>query len=284
MNLPENTTLPFFAYGVFKADQLAFNRIQEFVQTRSDGSVSGRLRERDGLPLLEPRDHGTVKGHLFWFGETTHNDAYQRIIDIEPDRQYQWSVLTVESDEKEFAANVLEGINLLKGSEQLKEPEWNGADDALFTSALQVVEETLEANEKFSSDLKPLFRLQMAYLLLWSSIERYVSLKYHLGDKVSAKVNMLAEEDAFRDAVSALVKRRHKLFRADRPTQHIVLNASNPKKALGYYYQIRSNITHRGKAVMNDHNTVRESLRELLAIFKVVLERAFPFRPSAGYE
>ena len=45
---------------------------------------------------------------------------------------------------------------------------WNGWDDPLFTSALDVVKETLHSQTQFDWDLKPLFRLQMAYLLLWS--------------------------------------------------------------------------------------------------------------------
>ena len=64
---------------------------------------------------------------------------------------------------------------------------WNGRDDPLFTVALDVVSETFNSNEVFDWDLKPLFRLEMAYLLLWTAIERYTSLRYHLGDRANQK-------------------------------------------------------------------------------------------------
>lgn len=171
--------------------------------------------------------------------------------------------------------NVLLGRSPTKGSVESEQAEWDGRSDPLFTSALAVIEETLGSSSGFEWDLKPLFRLQMAYLLLWSSIERYVSLRYHLGDKVTEKVNSLAEEAAFAHALQENVKNGRTIFRADRPGEKIVLDPSNPRKSLGYYYQIRSNITHRGKGVVRDHEILKDSLSELLSIFKYVLKEAF---------
>ena len=106
---------------------------------------------------------------------------------MEPDRHYRWHQAPVEGT----PANVLVGRSPEKGSVPCEDGEWNGWDDPLFTAALNVVEETLRS-QTFDWNLKPLFRLQMAYLLLWSSIERYVSLRYHLGDRVTEKVGQLA--------------------------------------------------------------------------------------------
>ena len=53
------------------------------------------------------------------------------------------------------------------------------------------------------------------------------------------------------------------------------LDPSNPKESLKYYYQVRSNITHRGKAATRDFATLRDSLTELHAIFRCVLDAAF---------
>ena len=154
-----------------------------------------------------------------------------------------------------------------------EDDEWNGWNDPLFTAALDVVEETLTSND-FQWDLKPLFRLQMAYLLLWSSIERYVSLRYHLGDKVMEKVSQLACEPAFAAGLLQHVKEHREVYRADRPDQREVLDPQSPEKALAYYYQVRSNMTHRGKGVVRDHERVMKSLTELLPIFREVLKAA----------
>ena len=114
----------------------------------------------------------------------------------------------------------------------------------------------------------------MAYLLLWSAFERYVSLRYHLGNKVIEKVNKLADEHAFSSGLLKHVAQRREVYRADRPDQKALLDPQRPRKALEYYYQIRSNIVHRGKAVVRDHDRVLNSLTELLLIFRDVLKAA----------
>jgi hypothetical protein len=156
---------------------------------------------------------------------------------------------------------------------QYEEDEWNGWNDPLFTAALDVVEETLKSQD-FDWNLKPLFRLQMAYLLLWSSIERYVSLRYHLGDKVAKKVGLLATEPAFGEGFRRYVKGRREVYRADRPGEREVLDQQSPDNAVRYYYQVRSNITHRGKGVVRDYELLKNSLGELLPIFREVLKAA----------
>ena len=51
-------------------------------------------------------------------------------------------------------------------------------------------------------------------------------------------------------------------------------------KSVAYYYQVRSNITHRGKGAVRDYDMLRDSLTELLPIFREVLEAA---ERDAGY-
>src|SRR5690606_21531981 len=136
---------------------------------------------------------------------------------------------------------------------------WDGRNDPLFTTALQVVQETLETNADFDWNLKPMFRLQMAYLLLWSSIERYASLRYHLGDRAVDKVMQVADGTEVAQRMKQRVSRKHRVQRAGQPRDHYELNPNEARKSLSYYYQIRSSITHRGKGVVRDHETVRDS-------------------------
>ena len=272
MEVPANVDLPFFAYGAFRPGELAFHRLKPFVIEARPAVVVGQLRIRDGLPIVDPTGSEEVPGILLRFRQGTAESAYRAIVELEPDKQYVWGETVVSS----LSANVLWGRWPKKGSivPHPDEP-WNGQRDPLFTSALEVVQETLEQNERFEWDLKPLFRLQMAYLLLWSAIERYLSLRYHLGDAVWQKVKRLAEEPAFAEGVRAAVQRPREVFRADNPEERVRLAPEDPAGSLEYYYQVRSNITHRGKAAVEDHDRLRDSLRELLAIFGRVLKRAF---------
>lgn len=276
MNLPETTDLPFFAYGIFKPGQLGFFRIKELVKKAiADCWVHGTLLERDGLPIIDKDGSGEVKGNLLFFDEGKSCQAYLRIIEIEPDKHYLWGVTKVNCKEYNNQANLLFGKRPRKGSAPLDAEEWDGTTDLIFTNALEVVKETLEQNRNFELNLMPLFRLQMAYLLLWTIIERYVSIRYHLGDRVSEKVKQLAEEQPFKDALKKFVKEQREIFRAHRPGDRILLNQSNPNKSLEYYYQMRSNIAHRGKSVVRDFDKLLNSLEELYNIFKIVLKEAF---------
>jgi len=58
------------------------------------------------------------------------------------------------------------------------------------------------------------------------------------------KVNQLATEAAFADGLRQHAIARREIYRADRPSEKVVLDPQSPAKALAYYYQIRSNITH----------------------------------------
>lgn len=271
MERPPNINRPFFAYGLFRPGQLAFFQLREFVSKVTDpAQVAGNLLLRDGLPIIDPEEKRcSTKGALLTFRPEQAAEAYDRISKMEPDKHYRWH----EDEVDGVSANVLVGRSPGKGSVPCDDAEWNGWNDPLFTAALDVVEETLKS-QNFDWDLKPLFRLQMAYLLLWSSIERYVSLRYHLADKVMEKVGQLACEQAFVKGLSQHAKERREVYRADRPDQREVLDPKSPQKALAYYYQVRSNITHRGKGVVRDYDLLEKSLAELLPIFRKVLKAA----------
>ena len=120
-----------------------------------------------------------------------------------------------------------------------------------------------------------MFRLQMAYTLLSSANERFAAFKYHLGDRAMEKVNQLASEPAFASGLRELVKEPRVVYRTDDPEKKVCLDPIDPGKSLAYYYQIRSNIVHRGKAAVNDHDTLVHSLGELLELFQRLLQAEF---------
>jgi hypothetical protein len=160
---PVQIGLPFFAYGIFQPGQLGYHRLRELVQeARRACRIRGSLRIRDGLPLIDPDGSGEVAGTILVFKPEGTAEAYKRIGDIEPDKHYRWD----QRDAQGIQVNVLVGRSPKKGSVEADQ-EWDGRSDPLFTSALEVIEESLISNSHFEWDLKPLFRLQMAYLLLW---------------------------------------------------------------------------------------------------------------------
>ena len=274
---PDSPSGSFFAYGIFKPGQLAYRQIEEFV-LEADGTatVEGTLRERDGLPILKAGGDGQVRGALLTFRPDAERDAYAIINDLEPECQYRWEKVQVFTAAGHGKAAALVGRKPDKGSIPLETDEWDGSNDPLFTSALDVIAEVLEANRTFAWDLKPLFRLEMAYLLLWSALERFASFSYHLGSEPWQKVKQLATEPAFAETLRREVRESRRLYRADRAGHDVTLSPTDPAKSVEYYYQVRSNITHRGKGVVRDHEILWNSLSELLAIFRGILDATFP--------
>jgi hypothetical protein len=95
MNLPDDPTLPFFTYGLFRPGQIGYGSIRALVETSEAWwVVQGELLERDGLPLLA---EGTneVQGWLIRFKSESAITAYMTINAIEPDRRYRWDAAEV---------------------------------------------------------------------------------------------------------------------------------------------------------------------------------------------
>jgi hypothetical protein len=262
---------PILRIRSFPTGQLAYFQLRDLVQAAEDPvTARGRLLVRDGLPIINQHEDGEVVGSLLHFKADFVSEAYERIARLEPEKQYFWRETTINA----LRANILHGRSPNKGSVPFEGKMWNGWDDSLFTAALEVVQETIEANGEFKWDLKPLFRLQMAYLLLWSAIERYLSLRYHLGTRATDKVNNLATEQAFAVALRERVSTTREVARADRPQDKEVLDPRAPEASVRYYYQIRSNLVHRGKGIPRDYEMLLNSASELLQIFRYVLVQA----------
>lgn len=285
MNNPDDCGLPFFAYGLFKPGQLGFERIESFVSDcQLHCFVNGTLWLRDGIPLLESGIGDSVGGSLIFFRPEESRTAYGRVSEIEPDDQYRWGTVEVPiqagKQERIQRANALLGRKPQRGSVAFQELDWDGHDDPLFNEGLDVVQETLSNNGVFNDDLKRLFRLQMAYLLLWSAIERYAGLRYHLGDRVMRKVEHIAKETVFVECISKLPDDQTRwVFRGDKPGEKAKFVRDNPDKVLDFYYQVRSNMTHRGKAEYADFYIIRQALSELFPIFRAMLDDAFKPHP-----
>jgi hypothetical protein len=160
---------------------------------------------------------------------------------------------------------------------------YRSRDDPLFTEAMDEISAVLRPalRSRPASEVGQFFQYQMAYLLLWSALERFCSLRYGLGLESMARIHRLAEEPAFSDALKRHVHEERRVFRADRPTEppeH--LRPDDPTGSLDFYHQARSNIVHRGKSVRDDLSLVQQSLAELSAIFRDLLDSVLGERRS----
>lgn len=272
---PADCSLPFFAYGVFKPGQLAYSRIKDYIIGEPKKcSVKHTLYERDGIPFVcEKNTKNETHGYLIYFKENFREKAYDLIRKTESAKFYRWE--TTESDFGDV--NILFGKTPSRSNPSLvKGGKYDGAKDVFFTKAMNLIAKDMK-NYEIESDFENFFKLQRNYLLLWTCIERYTSLKYGENSK-SYNNHKLADEKIFKDSLKHYVKKpieERKIFDSQ-SLDYVRLDPENPIKSIDYYYTMRSNVVHRGKSVSDiDEERLRKSLVELLNIFQCVLKSTF---------
>jgi hypothetical protein len=276
MAIPKNPQLPFFAYGLFKPGQLGFDSLQPHVKTVDDSAlVAGQLFEKDGVPLFADSagfsSAQVVKGALIYFDPANAESAYHAISQIEPDSLYKWES---RRSNGEVEVNILVATSL-KGAIELRENYWDGSNDPVLCCAPDLVRQAMAEAERCAFEsVERLLRLQMAYMLLWTAIERFASLRYHLGADVMPKIKRMGQTPAFTDAVKKYVKERRSIV-STIGRDSTVLSPDKPEKAYSYYYQVRSNTVHRGKAIADDADILEKCITELTSIFEEVRDNAF---------
>ena len=274
LEIPKDTTLPFFAYGIYKPGQLAYSKIKNCVKKHYSHKINYKMLMRDGIPLIMPagnKSHTQTAGYLIYFNEQCSKTAYETISANMNEKLYEWNEIKVG----ENRANVLMGANPKMGSSDFEGRlgDYDGRNDPYFKEAIDVVENELNDENKHWFNINDFFKLQMSYLLLWTAIERYASLKYNC-PKIWQKWKRLSNEDVFKESLKKHVKKQRKVYSSD-DLREYALNPEKPYYSIKYYYTIRCNATHRGKALHTDDYLLRQSLKELLAIFKDILKDTF---------
>lgn len=270
---PRNTDLPFFAYGIFKPGQLAYSKIESCVKNHYEYEIDYEMLMRDGVPLITAQSKGHYKtlGHLIYFNRDCTKKAYESISESTHEKLYEWKEIKVGENK----ANVLMGVNPEMGSSPFEGAigNYKGEKDPYFKEAIKTVENELNDENKHWSNINDFFKLQMSYLLLWTSIERYTSLKYNC-PKIWQKWKKLSNEEIFKESLKRHVKDKRTVYSAE-DLREYTLNPKKPYYSIKYYYTIRCNAAHRGKALNADDHIIRESLKELLGIFKDILNDTF---------
>jgi len=275
LDLPDKLDLPMFVYGALKPDFPAFQAIRGSVETFTIDSVTGELWVRDGLPLLGKSDHGSVQGYLLHWKLGQERTAYSAVCAFEPRKHYEWSEVTLATG---VQANALFIRFPSKGNPQhIDSSSWSLADDPAFGPGLKTVRQVLEEvdrmpGDSFDSNWQRFFRSQMAYLLLWSILERLSALCFGPGQDPMQRIKRLHELPGMEVLVRQNVQRTDKVSDSRNPDTAYRLDCTNAKNCFAYYYQVRSNLSHRGKGVFNEYEKVHSSLRELLAITSLYLE------------
>jgi hypothetical protein len=304
---PLDRSLPLFAYGLLKPDELGYHRIAALVGRVEPALLRGvRLRIRDGLPLLVDDPDGYVEGVLLFPRSGKEEGFYRAVAAFEPARQYeQFTAIEAQSAAPRQLANVLRGRSPTKGSEELDAPWWSSAHDPLLVEGLGVVRHDAErllgngwlpALRRTGAPPTPdlfrrFFQLQAVYLLLWTIAERTAA--FVIGPDVNAteRLRRLERLPAYREAFTAAGVEAGRPITGLRPAaQHPVgLREDGHGSLADYWYTMRCTVAHRGKAAFRDVELValaiiglHDVLRRLLAALSPPIRRAWQASEPEG--
>lgn len=284
---PPDLSLPFFAYGIFKVGEIAWPRIIRFVESYSETSISDhKLVLRDGVPQLFPANGHTVKGHLLLF--TDPQEAFLEIGTSEPRSLYKWLVLRTETGSE---CNALVGRSK-SGFVEIESPTWSSAMDPAFGHGMAYVRATIVETaaqlciskpwDENPDDWRAFFSLQGAYMVLWSIIERFASFRYGADDGAQSrqleeepsqglKIRALEAEECYLEAFSQanVDPSFHVNPVRENKTKTLTRDGKlKPEKSLSTYYQMRSNITHRGKSAWKENQRLLVATIDLFNVFR----------------
>ena len=68
-NLPKNVNLPLFAYGIFRKDHWAFERVSDFVESVTEDFINAEMWSKDGLLIAQiveetGQELNKIEGHI----------------------------------------------------------------------------------------------------------------------------------------------------------------------------------------------------------------------------
>jgi gamma-glutamylcyclotransferase (GGCT)/AIG2-like uncharacterized protein YtfP len=281
--LPPDVSKPLFSYGSLKPGELAHEQIEQYVSSADrDAYIHDYiLRTRDGLPLLI-EGHGRVPGTVLWF--VNERDAYTAVCEYEPRKLYKWGLVTVHG-QVDVAANVLLPKRPERGTDDHElDRGWTSALDPVLGHGLSTVARLAEeANREPWPSLgerwefsEPFFRMQAAFLLAWSVAERYSALTFGPALDPGERIRKLETRASFKEALDkAHLRTGRRVVDSRDPSNRIEID-SDGRGAWDYWYQVRSNMSHRGKGANRDAEIVREALVDIHDVLRLMLRRDVP--------
>ena len=319
---PDDTDLPFFAYGFYKPHQLAYPTIKEFVKGEPKKSkVKASLKQVNGVPVLVEQGYkyDYVEGYLINFKEGYEVEAYEKVGYSRNRGIYKWKEMFIDEEKVNVLVSskpntfessgqwdyyfterkYIKELNIdLESYDWRKDPIFEKPIDYIFlaehlkdTNNLMkpIYKEPVDnidvANNHQTSrrhlDYKYIkfFETQMLYMLLWTSIDRFLTFRY--GETKKNNVIFLSEEESFKTALKKYVKEDDSVFH-NRKTVYSVrdlreyeLNPNKPTCSAMFYYTIRNNVVHSGKVLIMEEMMLSKALEQLARIFNDVVKAAW---------
>lgn len=286
-------SLPFFTYGLFKPGEFSYPIISEFVDESRIKivDIEGSLGLRDGL-LIYNNTPGIkkVSGYCLHFKEGESEMAYEKIEELEPRNHYTCIIVdgmnVLEGKKPERALDSSAQTDSIEEFHGTKVWGWN---DPFFKKGFRLLDTDFhfDGGKLYPHWVVPdenafdnYIVLQMKYLYLFSMIERFSFLIGNLGMGPNQRVKQLAIHPMFHQSVEVMLRHedfayieeeeRKRVIYSSEDLKNYPCNFENPVKLMLFYYQLRNNISHRGKGVSQHVDLFERYFNEIFFIFRTM--------------
>ena len=296
--LPENIDLPFFAYGIFKPNQIAYHVIEDLVESSKNKSIDKYHQFlRDGLSfIISDKNFHDLNGYKINFKSEKALEAYFKISNKEPRNLYKWEVI---ENMNALVARDKIGIDKHFQGDPDNIIGWN---DPYFHIGLEVITQQKFDNKNMNYEVNSnwndkvffaeMIFVQMKFLLAYSMLERLAFLMTSFQSGSNQVSAVLADNSFIQAAILKLYDEldekvqceQREVYSTERKStskgEKVIFSFKDSieqkdfKKIIKFYYQIRNNITHRGKSLGRVSDNFKTYLEELTLIIKYTLEFA----------
>ncbi|MDP9389614.1 MAG: hypothetical protein M3Q48_17290 [Actinomycetota bacterium] len=285
LDLPPRLDLPLFVDALLKPGEPAHqDRLDGLVAEARPATVSGALRYRDGLPLLDVDAEGSVTGAILTWLPGREEQGYAAVSAFASRHEHRWlSTDATVVDGPALPVNVLRGRRPRRGSSTESYPEWSSVSEPAFSFALATVRRAAisDAAEPFApaehddrAAWSLFYRLHSAYLLLWAAVERFALLAFGPAEVPMGRLDRLNNDPGFRScAVAAGVAPSPKGADSADPYKRVKADGAG---AIYGWYALRAHLGHGLRSPTYDGILLRRALVELHDTFRLHLAHRLP--------
>ena len=263
-----------FVYGSLKPGELGFEQIEAMVSNYSAAELHDfALYVRDGLPIIrKPAPGETVDGVLLTINAGMEEDFFRVVTEYEGATNYKFeNSIPIISEGKEHLSGAFIGRKMGKGNPERLYVPWTSKLDPIFSQSFPILHRDIAGNSLKFTDAEhdpsgywsQLNKLLSQYLLLVSILEHLTVVKFGGSKKQEpmVRIRKLQQSQGFASAFHSLADEKNNppIKVSDSRAVEDSFSSSNPEQVLLAWYQVRSNLQHRGKASLFDAKLVQKS-------------------------
>jgi gamma-glutamylcyclotransferase (GGCT)/AIG2-like uncharacterized protein YtfP len=263
-----------FVYGSLKPGELGYEQIAKFVSESRIAELSGySLYVRDGLPLIVKEQYSSgVSGYIISIKDANMEDFWKLVLEYEGNTNYKFqSSIPVRVSTGEIVTGAFVGRKISKGNPVRLENLWSSKLDPIFSQSFPILYQEISNSITIFTDADhdpkgywvQMNNLLSKYLLLVSILEHLTVVKFGGSKKQEPmmRIRQLQQSSGFIETFSRINRDNYNptVKVADSRAIEDSLLSTNPDQALFAWYQVRSNLQHRGKASLFDAELVQKS-------------------------